>query len=89
MKVFVLKQDLAIGFLEENKTNEVRFEYFANIQRDKYLSGLNERINNSDDGLFTIFYNFLPENEQLKLLKNKYKINNSIEILLYLKKYTR
>jgi len=85
MKIFVLKQGIAIGFLEENKTNEVIFEYFDAIKKDEYLPGLNKRVNNSNNGLFTIFHNFLPENEQLKLLKNKYKISNSIEILLYLK----
>ena len=85
MKIFVLKQEKAIGYLEETLVNEISFIYFDNIEKDEYLPGLTLKINYSDNGLFNIFHNFLPENEQLRLLRKNNHINNNIEILLHLK----
>ena len=84
MKIYVVKQNVAIGYLEEETFGEISFVYFDNIKSESYLPGLDEKENFSENGLFTVFNNFLPENNQVELLKQKYDIKSNIEILLYL-----
>lgn len=84
MKIYVLKQGIAIGYLEEKVFGEVSFVYLDSIKPESYITGLIEKENHSNSGLFTVFKNFLPENNQVDLLKQKYDIKNKIEVLLYL-----
>ncbi len=82
MKIFVIKDTLFLGTLEEN-TNSIIFTYSDEVNKNMYIQGLSEKINTSKE-LFPVFENMLPENEQLKLLKSKKHISSQIEILLYL-----
>ncbi len=84
MKIYVLKQNIPIGYLEEKTFDKISFVYFDKIKPESYLPGLEEKENFSENGLFTLFNNFLPENNQVGLLKQKYNIKSNIEILLYL-----
>ncbi|RXJ99085.1 hypothetical protein CRU98_06905 [Arcobacter sp. CECT 8986] len=84
MKIYVIKQNIVLGYLEEKKFNEIIFKYNDEIKKSQYLIGLEEKINISYDGLFPIFENLLPENQHISVLKNKNNISTNIEVLLYL-----
>lgn len=84
MKVIVLKQDIPIGTLEENSFGDISFTYFKEIPASQYIVGLKKEINHSNDGLFLVFKNLLPENNQIDQLKAKLKISSNIELLLHL-----
>ncbi len=84
MKIYVTKQNVAIGYLEETVFGEISFVYLESIEPEAYIPGLTEKVNHSSSGLFTVFNNFLPENNQVDLLKQKFKIQSNIEVLLYL-----
>lgn len=84
MKIYVLKQDTPIGYLEERTFNNVKFTYFNEIPKTQYLASLKEKENFSKDGLFLVFKNLLPENSQIEQLKAKLKVGSNIELLLHL-----
>lgn len=84
LKIFVLKQGKPIGYLEENSFDQVTFQYLDDIQKEFYIPGLKEKVNHSSTGLFLVFKNMFPENNQIEKLKAKYKIGSNIELLLYL-----
>ena len=84
MRIIVLKQDKPIGYLEEKSFDNVNFIYFDNVPKSQYIAGLSEKENHSQIGLFLIFKNLLPENNQIEQLKVKYNISSNIELLLYL-----
>ncbi|MBA1421622.1 MAG: HipA domain-containing protein [Epsilonproteobacteria bacterium] len=84
MKIYVLKQNQALGFLEEPTIGNIHFTYLDGISPQSYIEGIDEEKNVSDDGLFLIFQNMFPENGQIEALKTKYEIRTTIELLLYL-----
>jgi len=84
MKLYVLKQKRPIGYLEEKVFGKISFTYFKDIVPEAYLPGLQKKENFSEDGLFAVFNNFLPENNQIELLRQKHKIRNNIGVLLHL-----
>lgn len=81
--IFVVNQNKLFGRLTEEIGEDIIFTYDKAIEKSEYLKGLNKEVNSSKT-LFPIFENMLPEHEQLDLLKNKHKISNSIDILVYL-----
>jgi len=85
LKIIVVKNNHPLGELSETNSSlhSISFKYFDDISKNSYLNGIKEKENFSDT-LFSIFENLLPENEQLAALKAKHKINNQIEVLLYL-----
>ena len=84
MKIFVLKQGKPIGYLEEKTFDHVSFSYLDGIKEALYIPGLKEKVNTNNTGLFLVFKNMFPENNQIETLKTKYTINSNIELLLYL-----
>lgn len=82
MKIHVIKNNLPLGVLDEN-LGKIAFTYENDVNKKRYVKGLKEKVNESHT-LFPIFGNMLPEHEQLKLLKSEHKLNNQIEVLLYL-----
>ncbi|RLA80208.1 MAG: hypothetical protein DRG78_11425 [Epsilonproteobacteria bacterium] len=84
MKIIVLKQDKPLGYLTESTFDKVTFEYFEDVIKERYLTGLKDSINYSTNGLFQIFKNLLPENNQIDILKAQLKISSNIELLLHL-----
>lgn len=81
--IYVIKNNKLLGILKQTKQDEISFEYSESIVKENYIQGLNDKINFSKV-LFPIFENMLPEHDVLKLLKQQYNINNSIDILAYL-----
>ena len=84
LRIFVLKQGKPIGYLEEKTFNRVCFRYLKNIKPLLYIPGLEEKINYCDTGLFLVFKNMFPENNQIEILKTQHSIGSNIELLLYL-----
>lgn len=84
LKIYVLKQDRPIGWLEEETFGNVSFTYFDNIEKVSYITGLTKKINYSEDGLFLIFKNLLPENNQVNQLRAQLKLSSNIELLIHL-----
>lgn len=82
MKIYVIKNNLLLGTLEES-SQLITFTYSESIDMKKYVQGLKDEVNESTE-LFPIFENMLPEHEQLKLLKSNHNITTQIEVLLYL-----
>lgn len=83
MKIYVVKNNRLIGFLDQKQDGTVLFDYVENISHQHYLHGLLKQHNESEI-LFSIFENLLPENEQLEQVKLKNSIKREIDILLYL-----
>ena len=81
-QIIVVKNSHPLGLLKESE-RFITFEYFDDIAQDDYIDSLPESINTSSS-LFPIFENLLPESEDLKHLKAKHTINNTIDVLLYL-----
>lgn len=84
MKIFVLKQGKPIGYLEEKTFDHVSFSYLEGIEEKLYIPGLKEKVNTNNTGLFLVFKNMFPENNQIETLKTQYEIGSNIELLLYL-----
>lgn len=84
MKIFVLKQGKPIGYLEEKTFDHVSFSYLEGIEEKLYIPGLKEKVNTNNTGLFLVFKNMFPENNQIEILKTQYEIGSNIELLLYL-----
>ena len=84
MKIIVVKNNLSLGVLTEQRKGNILFEYFEGIESKNYLIGLNKKTNESNEGLFPVFENLLPEHEQLQYIKHTQKIKNEIEVLLHL-----
>jgi len=83
LKIYVVKSNQLIGFLDQKQDGTVLFDYVENISHQHYLHGLLKQHNESEI-LFSIFENLLPENEQLDQIKLKNSIKREIDILLYL-----
>jgi len=84
LKIYVLKQGKPLGYLEERSFGKIKFIYMPDIDESYYIQGLDKRENISDDGLFLVFANMFPENEQIDRIKAQHKIGTHIELLLYL-----
>ncbi len=84
MKIYVLKQGKTLGYLEEKTFGKIRFVYLQDIDESYYIQGLNQKENFSDNGLFLVFENMFPENDQIDRIKSQHKIGTHIELLLYL-----
>lgn len=84
MKIYVLKQGIPLGYLEEKTFGKVSFTYLEGIDESYYIQGLNEKENLNNNGLFLVFENMFPENNQIDRLKSQHDIGSNIELLLYL-----
>ncbi|MCB4762038.1 MAG: type II toxin-antitoxin system HipA family toxin [Sulfurovum sp.] len=84
MKIYVLKQGKPLGYLEEKTFGKISFVYLKDIDESYYIQGLNKKENFSDNGLFLVFKNMFPENDQIDRIKFQHKIGTHIELLLYL-----
>lgn len=84
MKIYVIKQNTPIGYLEEETFNNVTFTYFEETDKLSYIPGLNNKVNLSENGLFNVFENLIPENNQIELLKSSLDSSSCIKILLHL-----
>jgi len=84
LKIYVLKQNKALGFLEEPAVDNIHFTYFDEVKPENYLEGIEDKKNVSDNGLFLIFQNMFPENGQIEAIKSKHGLSTTIELLLYL-----
>ncbi len=84
MKIYVLKQGKPLGYLEEKTFGKISFVYLQDIDESYYIQGLNKKENFSDNGLFLVFKNMFPENDQIDRIKSQHKIGTHIELLLYL-----
>ncbi len=84
MKIYVLKQGKPLGYLEEKIFGKISFIYLQNIDKSYYIQGLNQKENFSNNGLFLVFENMLPENDQIDRIKSQHKTKTHIELLLYL-----
>lgn len=82
MKIYVIKNSSPIGTLKEDKAG-IHFNYLDGVNKKHYLIGIKKQSNTSKT-LFPVFENLLPENEQLQLIKYRYKVKGLIEPLLYL-----
>ena len=60
------------------------FTYLEGIDESYYIQGLNEKENFNNNGLFLVFENMFPENNQIDRLKSQHDIGSNIELLLYL-----
>ncbi|WP_310438827.1 type II toxin-antitoxin system HipA family toxin [Sulfuricurvum sp.] len=83
MKIFVIKNNISIGTLAEDKKGNITFDYAESITSSQYLIGLKDKTNKSQT-LFPVFENLLPENEQLNNIRYKHNIKRTIDLLLYL-----
>ncbi len=84
MKIYVLKQGKPLGYLEEKIFGKISFIYLQNIDKSYYIQGLNQKENFSNNGLFLVFENMFPENDQIDRIKSQHKTKTHIELLLYL-----
>jgi serine/threonine-protein kinase HipA len=84
LKIYVLKQRKPLGYLEEKTFGKISFIYLQDIDESYYIQGLNQKENFSDSGLFLVFENMFPENDQIDRIKSQHKIGTHIELLLYL-----
>lgn len=84
MKIYVVKQGKPLGYLEEKTFGKIHFVYLQDIDESCYIQGLNKKENFSDNGLFLVFRNMFPENDQIDRIKSQHKIGTHIELLLYL-----
>ena len=78
MLIYVYKQNKYLGELEENNNN-ITFSYSKNIDKDCYIIGIKNAINEFDD-LPLVFKNLLLENDDLININTSTKI----EKLLFL-----
>ena len=78
MLIYVYKQNEYLGELEENNNN-ITFSYSKNIDKDCYIIGIKNAINEFDD-LPLVFKNLLLENDDLININTSTKI----EKLLFL-----
>ena len=78
MLIYVYKQNKYLGELEENNNN-ITFNYSKNIDKDCYIIGIKNAINEFDD-LPLVFKNLLLENDDLININTSTKI----EKLLFL-----
>lgn len=83
MKIYVLKNNKLIGFLDQTQDGIVIFDYIEELSSQDYLHGIPEKHNESEI-LFSVFENLLPENEQLEQVKINNTIKREIDILLFL-----
>lgn len=83
VKIFVIKNNIPIGTLAEDKKGNITFDYAESINPSQYLIGLKDKTNRSQT-LFPVFENLLPENEQLNNIRYKHNIKRTIDLLLYL-----
>lgn len=83
LKIYVVKNNKLIGFLDQIQGDKILFEYKDNISSEHYLHGISKQYNESEI-LFSVFENLLPENEQLEQVKIHNAIKREIDILLYL-----
>ncbi|MFT7824452.1 MAG: HipA N-terminal domain-containing protein, partial [Sulfurimonas sp.] len=81
MKIYVLKQGKPLGYLEEKTFGKVSFTYLEGIDESYYIEGITKKENFSDDGLFLVFENMFPENNQIDRLKSQNDIGTHIELL--------
>lgn len=83
LKIFVIKNNVPIGTLTEDKRGNITFSYLDDIQPYQYLINLKDKINTSNS-LFPVFENLLPETDQLNEIRAMYSIKREIDLLLHL-----
>jgi serine/threonine-protein kinase HipA len=83
VKIIVIKNNIPIGTLAEDKKGNITFDYAETINPSQYLIGLKDKTNKSQT-LFPVFENLLPENEQLNTIRYEHNIKRTIDLLLYL-----